>query len=123
MLPTERGRELDAAVAVEIMNWEKRSVSRGGVSFEMYWDSERAVAVPDRWGPSVDMHECTIVESQIERRGLIDVYVSELQRRIKESTPACGFPWVWLARRVTTEQICLAALAAVREARGATNAD
>lgn len=92
---TLTGRELDAAVAQEVIGWDCQP-------WEAYYYHLSLVLVHD-------------VESAIERRWLVKEYIRALCDLLKVPVDES---WVWTEawafRRATPEQICRAAIIAVR---------
>lgn len=120
------GRELNTAVALEVMGWyEWDGVGDWdgpeGVTMFTYWgDDDGALAVyPDSsdepkslFDPSHCMGSACEVEDEIERRGLGSQYAGALAVRIRGG--------LWDMLRATPEQRCRAALVVVRTVGGAT---
>lgn len=103
-------RELDAAVATEVMGW---SDYRQGKDFD--YMSDRPCRL---WCPTWRHEDNEVVESEIERRGLVGRYLLELAGILDLSKTTNTYEQHWRIRRATPRQICEAALAAVRGAKG-----
>lgn len=108
-MPTElTGRELDAAVAEEVMGW---------VADTHWWSNGKTwLKCICAWDPSWDLNIASEVESEIERRGLNDLYAHYLMEQVGVDGHKPGYDEsdLWKIRRATPEQVCLAALSAVR---------
>lgn len=117
-IDTLTGRELDAAVAVEVMGW-------------VYDPSEAIVIGPHYAAPngethyickaySTDANAAREVEAEIERRGLVDRYVKIMVDDIEPPLGLSkhfvnGLTWIGLFKLITAtpEQRCRAAYRAV----------
>lgn len=114
MLPTERGRALDYAVAREVMADSANTLRQYGAH---------------RYSSSREYAGC--VEEEIERRGLVVQYMEALTDLVEgDATEPPNTPlYDWCMKqnfqllRATPEQRCIAALQAVRESKGVDHAD
>ena len=144
-VPAERGRDLDEAVAIEVFGCEgliEVSQRKGVGPYAKYFTVKPPTGAYNSFEcrqrftrdgkkiycgkPSIlyrfscfssDLDACVEVEAEIQRRELVDAYIHALAKVLGT--------WknnAWAFRRATPEQICLAALQAVREAKGESNA-
>lgn len=110
------GRDLDSAVALKVMG--RTITDRHARMGRAEWSdaTDRWCAMP-HYSSSRD--DAALIEVGIERRGLTSEYVAHLLDEVgieRDGTPF-SFRDVWRIRRATPEQICRAALAAVRGAK------
>jgi hypothetical protein len=106
---TERGDDLRVAVAREVMGWKQFSPGK----FNQYgaWVDYLSPNVECMgWFPGSCREDACSVEDRIEELGIELSYVSMLRQVV--NSESC-----WAIRRATPEQVCIAALAAVREVR------
>ncbi len=107
------GDELDKAVAIEVMGWHKDEATPVWVDqYEKYQVSMGT------WGPSLFSEFAEAIELEIEERRLERLYVEAL-RALVQTADEGEWDWtdMWKIRRAKPDQICRAALAAVRGAK------
>ncbi len=119
-MPELTGRELDVAVAEELFGWSDFTFEPCGKGPELVYGYNPTAKCREYVEDYHRLASMTwAIESKIELRGLIPDYICYL---LRESNDAVGEPpldsWLryWQMRRATPEQICRAALAAVRGA-------
>lgn len=110
--------DIAARVAREVMGYEDSAPGCRGES--IFWTKDgHVVCGKSWWKPDVDPRQSALVETEIERKGLITTYVLHLMEQVGFSAHGAVDTPLWLIATAAPLTRCVAALKAVAAARAA----
>lgn len=111
--------DIAARVARDVMGFQDEPPTRCH-SESLFWIKDgRVICGKKWWQPDVDPRQSALVETEIERKGLVTLYVSHLMEQVGFATHGAVDTPLWLIATAAPRTRCVAALKAVAAARAA----